>query len=99
MMYKIMIGEISKRYNENWDNNTSIDNMLEPIIVEKDCDIGTLPMAARLFHNEIQIDWGIFAWKAFKSDIKQFFRKKGISEKELDSFDPYKEYGVVYIDN
>lgn len=97
-MYKIMIGEIDKKHNENWGNNKSVEKMLEPIIVEKECNIGTLSQAARIFHNEEQIDWGIFAWKAFKSDIKRFFKKKGIPGKELEPFDEYKEYGVVYVD-
>lgn len=98
-MYKIIIGEINRRRHEQWDQEIKDTNsILETKIYESDCTMGTLPMAARTFHDEIQIDWGSFAWKAFKSEIKRFFKKKGIPEAELRPFDEYKEYGVVYID-
>jgi len=99
-MYRIMIGEINKDQKTAWENmNVNADKVLDPIMFEKDCSIGTLSLASKTFHNEEQLDWGAFAWKASKSDIKRFFRKKGISENELEAFDEYKEYGVVYIDN
>lgn len=98
-MYKIVIGEINEAYNGEWiGSNDSADDVINPVLIEKDCDIGTLPLAAKLFRDETQLDWGIFAWKAFKSDISRFFKRKGIPDKELESFDSYKEYGVVYID-
>lgn len=99
-MYRIIIGEINKEQSAEWENmNVNTDKILDPVMFEKDCNMGTLALASKTFHNEVQLDWGTFAWKAFKSDIKRFFRKKGIKEKELELFDAFKEYGVMYIDN
>lgn len=98
-MYRIIIGELSEEKKKKWDTGgIEVSSALERMIFKADCNIGTLPIAAKSFHDEVQIDWGSFAWKAFKSEIRRFFRRKGISEKELRKFDPYKEYGVIYID-
>ena len=99
-MYKLKIGEISRECNRDWFiSSMEVDEMLEPVLIEKDCTMAALPLAAKTFRDEVQLDWGTFAWKAFKSELRKFFRKKGIPEKELEAFDEYKEYGVVYIDN
>ena len=99
-MYKIKIGEISRQHNEGWlNNNETKEQILDTVLVEKECDMGTLSLAAKTFRDEVQLDWGVFAWKAFKSDIKKLFRRKGFCESDIEELDPYKEYGVVYIDN
>lgn len=99
-MYRIIIGEISEKRKSEWNNgDVSVNKVLENKLFEKDCTIDTLSTAAKTFRDEVQLDWGTFAWKAFKSEIKRFFQKKGIPKKELESFDPFKEYGVVYIDD
>lgn len=100
MMYRILIGEINKRQKDKWESmNSDTDRVIEPVILERNCDMGTLTLASKVFHDEVQLDWGTFAWKAFKSELKRFFRKKGIPEEELEPFDAFKEYGVVYIDD
>lgn len=99
-MYKLKIGEISRERNKDWFiSSVAADEVLEPVLIEKDCTMAALPLAAKTFRDEVQLDWGTFAWKAVKSELKKFFRKKGLSEQELEAFDEYKEYGVVYIDN
>ena len=99
-MYRLIIGEISQKRKSKWNSGDKDPrSVLENNLYEKECTIGTLTAAACAFHDEIQIDWGTFAWKAFKSDIKRFFKRRGISEEELAPFDEFKEYGVVYIDN
>lgn len=98
-MYKIKIGELKTLKDPDWNECKSEDDILEPVLIEKDCTMATLPLAAKTFRDEVQLDWGTFAWKAFKSELRKFFRKKGLQEKELEAFDEYKEYGVVYIDN
>lgn len=98
-MYEIVIGELSEDKRKQWDSSDSdVSEILDRSLFKADCSIGTLPIAAKSFHDELQIDWGSFAWKAFRSEIGRFFRRKGIPEQELKKFDPYKEYGVVYID-
>lgn len=98
-MYKLMIGEIcEKRLNDWRSNDPDAAAILKNIMFETDCSMGTLPIAGKNFHDEVQIDWGSFAWKAFRSELKKFFKRKGLPEAELAPFDEYKEYGVVYID-
>jgi hypothetical protein len=94
-----MIGEINKARTADWQNSTAKDRIIDPIIVERACDMGTLSLAAKTFREEVQLDWGTFAWKAFKDEIRRFFKKKGLPEAELEPLDAYKEYGVMYIDN
>ena len=99
-MYKLIIGEINEKRKDNWQEiDKDMRSILSKELYEKECTIGTLTAAAGAFHDEVQIDWGTFAWKAFKTDIKSFFKKRGIAEEHLEPFDEFKEYGVVYIDN
>ena len=99
-MYKLIIGEINEKRKNDWHGvNKDMRSILSKELFEKECSIGTLTAAAGAFHDEVQIDWGTFAWKAFKTDIKSFFKKRGIPEEHLEPFDAFKEYGVVYIDN
>lgn len=98
-MYEIIIGEISEGRKKDWfENDSDPQAVLKETILKKECSIATLSAAAKIFHDEVQIDWGCFAWKAFKSDLRKFFKRKGLPEAELAPFDEFKEYGVVYID-
>lgn len=98
-MYEILIGEISRSRKSKWDNgSTDPSSVISKILYSGSCTMGTLQDASKYFHDEIQVDWGCFAWKAHKCELLKFFRRKGYSIEELDSFDPFKEYAVVYID-
>lgn len=99
-MYKILFGIISRQRRQNWrkgDDNPY--NVLDECIYEQECSMGTLPSAGKAFRDEVQIDWGSYAWKARKREINRFFRRKGYPKEVLDRFDSKEEYGVVYIDN
>ena len=98
-MYEILIGELSKDRELKWDNGmTDPYAVLGKNMFSCRCTIGTLQDANRYFHDEIQIDWGCFAWKAQKCELLKFFRRKGYAVDDLEQFDPFKEYAVVYID-
>lgn len=98
-MYELLIGEISPDRKTKWDNG-SVDpySVLDKTLFSGLCTMGALQEAGKCFHDEIQVNWGCFAWKAGKCELKRFFKRKGYSPRELDSFDDFKEYAVVYID-
>lgn len=98
-MYELLIGEISKNRTSKWDNGSKNPyEVLKQTMYRGECTMGTLQEAAQCFHDELQIDWGAFAWKASKADLMRFFRRKGYPLDALDPFSDYKLYGVVYID-
>ena len=98
-MYEILIGEISDDRNQKWDNGeTDPYTVINKTMFSGQCTISTLQEAGKYFYDEIQVDWGCFAWKARKCELMRFFRRKGYPLSELEHFDIYKEYAVVYID-
>ena len=48
--------------------------------------------------DEIQVDWGSFAWKCKGEDLLQMNRDICWSMENTDSIQPDKEYGVVFIE-
>ncbi len=99
-MYKILFGIISSKRRRNWnDRDEDPYKVLDECLYERECSIGTLPSAGKAFRDEVQIDWGSYAWKAKKREIRRFFRRKGYPEEVLEKFDSDEEYGVVYIDS
>ena len=98
-MYEILIGEISKSRKSKWDNgSTDPYAVLSKVLYSGRCTMGTLQEAGNHFRNEIQVDWGCFAWKARKCELMKFFKRKGYPIDEIKSLDDFKEYAIVYID-
>jgi len=98
-MYELLIGEISEDRKRKWDNGkTNPYTVIDKILYSGSCTMGTLESAGKYLRSEIQVDWGCFAWKARKCELMKFFRRKGYPVEELDGFDDFKEYAVVYID-
>lgn len=99
-MYEIMVGEISEERKVNW-KNTSVkpEEVLDKIIFRCKCRMSTLSSAADSFRNEVQLDWGSFAWKARKKELLKFFKKYGYPKELLSDLDTVKTYGVVYVDH
>ncbi len=99
-MYEIKIGEITNEAKKNWHSAYKNDiQIIEDKICEYQCNMSTLEIASKCFHDEIQLDWGKFAWKGRKTEIKVFFKITGYNKKILDKIKPRKEYGIVYIDD
>lgn len=100
MLYRIYYGEISKTRKENWDNGET--NPYAVLEWTKNISIydwvAFLGTARKYFADEIQIDWGSFAWKAKMQDILNLKRDlyanvEGEKELKADT-----EYGVVFIE-
>lgn len=99
-MYEIIIGEISDERKIGWKKLTSKpEEVLEKTLFRSPCRMSTLQSAAESFRNEIQLDWGSFAWKARKQELIKFFKKHGYPKDLLADLDGIKTYGVVYIDH
>lgn len=99
-MYSVYYGEISKERKEKWDNGE--ENPYNVLMWRKQISGCSgqhfIYIARRLFKDEIQIDWGSFAWKAMKEDI---FKLKEEWNAEFDDEKILKEdieYGVVFIE-
>lgn len=100
LMYEIIIGELSEERKVGWKElDVDPDEVLEKTLFRSQCRMGTLSSAADSFRNEIQLNWGSFAWKAKKKDLIKFFKKHKYPKDILSDLDSVKTYGVVYIDH
>ena len=98
-MYELIIGEINPNRKVRWDNgNTDPYSVIDRTLFSGNCTIGTLQEAAKCFYDEIQVDWGCFAWKTRKDELLRFFKRKGYHLEQIEKLDEFKEYAVVYID-
>lgn len=100
MMYSVYYGELSEARKEKWNNGE--DNPYDILVKNKKISgydwIKFLSIARQILKEEIQIDWGSFAWKGSKDDIlklKKEWRAKLEDEKFLKED---IEYGVVFIE-
>jgi len=58
-----------------------------------------LAWARKELRDEVQVDWGSFAWRCLGSDIRRLGSER--KECEIDGYeeiDPDREYGVVFIE-
>lgn len=102
MKYSIYCGLISSSRKENWDNgDTDPYSVIEGNTYEITCMnwMKFLSVAKACLKDQIQIDWGSFAWKGYKKDIDNLIAAMGSdilqSPKYLSS---QHEYAVVFIE-
>ena len=100
MVFRVFYGELSDARKETWDNGE--DNPYDVLAENKEIHgndwISFLAIARKLFIEEIQIDWGSFAWKGTKGDLlklKKEWHAKLEDEKKLKE---NVEYGIVFIE-
>lgn len=100
MMYTIYYGELSESRKETWD--TGEDNPYQVLQDTRKISandwMGFLGVARKHLREEIQIDWGSFAWKATKNELINLCKVPGISARGVKSLEADKEYGVVFIE-
>lgn len=99
-MYRIYYGELSEARKEKWDNEE--DNPYAVLTWTKKISsndwIGFLANARKYLREEIQIDWGSFAWKATGNELMNLNNVRGICVEGVKKLDSYGEYGVVFIE-
>ena len=102
MDYRFYFGEISDTGRKAWD-----DMEMSPFdVLKKNRHIDlhaswldAMSWARRNLHDEIQVDWGSFAWKCTGKDLLDLKKNKPSCDIEsYDDIDPDKEYGVVFIE-
>lgn len=113
MVCSAYFGELSEARNVNWKNEDTnpYDVLVKPVRLEnKGYDL--LDAGNKYFHDQIQIDWGSFAWKCSAEEIIQFLidYKETLpwlvegDEKMIEEVKSYigerenVEYGVVFIE-
>jgi len=101
MLFSVYYGEISDERKEKWDIEE--DN---PYKVLKDDNkiscydwMQFLAVARKSLTDEIQIDWGSFAWKGDKFSIGNMVDQlSGGKIEGYSKMKPSVEYGVVFIE-
>ncbi len=100
MVYRILYGEISQSRKEKWDNGE--ENPYDVLQWSKEISardwMEFLASGKKYLREEIQIDWGSFAWKATKNELLNLCKVPGITVRGVNKLDSEIEYGVVFIE-
>lgn len=100
MVGKIYYGDISEARQKQW--NSGDDNPYEVLgdnMSSISCDwMEFFDFARSHFSEEIQVDWGSFAYKCSGKELLKLENSCCASVENSREIDPEKEYGVVYIE-
>ena len=100
MVDKIYYGDISEARQKEW--NSEDDNpykVLGENMSSISCDwMEFFDFAKNHFSNEIQVDWGSFAYKCSGKELLKLERSCCASVENSNEIQPEKEYGVVFIE-
>ena len=98
MVYEILVGTIKPDKLNTWNENEEPFDILEDFKSIKEIDwISFLGAARKLFTDEVQVDWGSFAFKATKAQLQQLAEKYGARIEGLCDL-PDENLGVVFIE-
>ena len=101
MVFYVWYGEISDERKENWDSRS--DNPFKVLKWHKSISgldwYQFLGFARTYFKDEIQIDWGSFAWKGDAGSIKKLVKSCNCAEiADSSCLEDGVEYGIVFIE-
>lgn len=51
-----------------------------------------------LFTDQVQVDWGSFAYKCTKKQLQKLIEEKQCVISKIKQLDPDKTYGIVFIE-
>ncbi len=98
MYYEIKVGVIKPDKLETWKENSEPFDILDDWKNINQINwIDFLGAARRLFTDEVQVDWGSFAFKATKEQLKQLTEEFKAKIEGLDEL-PDENIGVVFIE-
>ena len=98
MVYEIKVGVIKPDKLETWKENSEPFDILDDWKDIKLINwIDFLQMARRIFTDEVQVDWGSFAYKATKEQLRQLMEEYNAEIEDLDDL-PDANLGVVFIE-
>ena len=102
MIVEVFFGEISDERKLNWDNGEEDPfNVLKKNYRVEWGDVQFLSDGDVYFHEQIQVDWGSYAWKCSKAEFVDYLKMRELKvSKELDwdSLPEDGQYGVVFIE-
>ena len=102
MYYKICYGEISETGRKVWEQEdvSPFDVLIENNeVLFDDSWPGFLGWARKKLHDEVQVDWGSFAWRCTGRDILQLKEDRPrCSIGAYENIEAEKEYGIVFIE-
>ena len=98
MMSSIIYGEIKENQLRSWsENKNPYDILVENNRIEKLGGWEFLEIANKLFSDEVQVDWGSFAYKCTKNQLKKLKDQTGC-EINLETLKTGEIYGIVFIE-
>lgn len=98
MMSSILYGEIKENQLRSWsENKNPYDILIENNRIEKLGGWEFLEIANKLFSDEVQVDWGSFAYKCTKNQLKILKDQMGC-EINMETLKTGKIYGIVFIE-
>ena len=99
MMSSIFYGEIKEDKLQTWFEKRDLYDILgENNRVERLGGGDFLFIAKELFTNQVQVDWGSFAYKCTRKQLKKLIEEKQCVIPKMKQLDPNKTYGIVFIE-
>lgn len=98
MVYEIKVGAIKPDKLEAWNEKSNPYDVLDDWKNINQIDwVAFLRAARSLFTDEVQLDWGSYAYKATKEQLKQLTEEY---KAKIEGFDelPDENLGVVFIE-
>ena len=99
-MYKMIVGEISRRRKDRWD--IPCDNPYDiwdgKAYAAETCRISALSSADYCLRNRLDVDWGSVAWKGTATEIRRLFEAERLNDTGLHSLEEGKDYAVLFLE-
>ena len=100
-MYRIHVGRISEARKRNWymkdDNPYAVTE--GKLINEGSCTIDGIHACMKHLRDEVQIDWGSWAYKGNRQEIKALYRDLRWRCEVPDDIIPDEDYAFVFIES
>ena len=99
MMSSIFYGEIKEDKLQTWsENREPYDILVENNRVERLGGWDFIFIAKDLFTDQVQVDWGSFAYKCTKKQLQKLIEEKQCVISKIKQLEPDKIYGIVFIE-
>ena len=99
MMSSIFYGEIKEERLNSWsENENPYDILKENNRINSLSGWDFLEVAKKLFTDEVQVDWGSFAYKFTKEQLRKLMQKTHCEIEKFEQLDTDQIYGIVFIE-
>ena len=99
MMSSIFYGEIKEERLNSWsENENPYDILKENNRINSLSGWDFLEVAKKLFTEEVQVDWGSFAYKCTKDQLRKLRQKTHCEIEKFEQLDTDQIYGIVFIE-